>query len=109
MMRAVLAFGPMTATERSLARSRGRRPEEFVQEVGVLALRLAVDEVVGGHEGPGLRFEDGGLEGAEVDFAQGALIHLGVDGVALELLLVGDVMLDGGAHSLALEAVDVGY
>jgi hypothetical protein len=46
------------------------------------------------------------LEGRQVDFAQRALVDLGVDAEALELLVVGGEVLERRAHALALHAVD---
>ena len=68
----------------------------------------AVEEVVGGHDGPDVGFLDGGFKGGEVDFVEGALVDVGVDAVALELLVVGGEVLEGGEDALALDAADVG-
>ena len=55
-----------------------------------------------------MRLADSRLEGREVDLAQGALVHFRADAEALELLLVGEVMLDAGADALTLQPGDVG-
>ncbi len=83
--------------------------EDVAEEGAVLAGVDAVDPVVAGHHRPAPDLAHGGLEGRQVDLAQGALVHLGADCVALELGVVAGVVLDRRADALALEAGDVGH
>ena len=82
--------------------------EDRGEEVLLLLGVFAVDLVVGGHHRPGLAFLDGNLEVLEVDLAQGPLADAGVVLVAVGLLVVGSVVLDGGADVVFLDAADVG-
>ncbi len=68
----------------------------------------AVELVVGGHDGPHAAFLHCGFEGGEVDFVEGALVDVRVDAMALELLVVGGEVLDGGDDAFTLHALDVG-
>ena len=69
---------------------------------------LAVDLVVGGHDGPGVALADGDLEAAEVELAGGALGDALIDGRAVGLLGVYGEVLGGDACALALHALDIG-
>ena len=69
---------------------------------------LAVKFVIRGHDGPGSRFLDGDLEVLEVDLAEGTLADAGIVLVAVGLLVVDGVVLDGHAHVVALDTVDIG-
>ena len=73
-------------------------------QVAVLGHRGAVDRVVGGHDAPGVGVLDDGLEGGQVELAQGALGDHVVDGEAVGLGVVGDEVLDGGADAAVLDA-----
>ena len=64
----------------------------------------AVDQVVGVHDGVDVGLGDGGFEGGQIDFAHGALVHVGAGVVAIELLVVEGVVLDGGNDALGLHA-----
>ena len=80
--------------------------EDLGQEDMMLGSEGAVHLVIGAHHRPGLRLLDGLLEGGQVDFAQGAFVHLGADAEALKFLVVGGVMLERGAHAFRLHALD---
>ncbi len=77
-----------------------------MQQPQVLRDGVAVHLVVGAHDRPGLAGGDHALEGGQVDLAQGAFVDLGVDAEPVGLLVVGGVVLDRGAHSAGLDAVD---
>jgi hypothetical protein len=68
----------------------------------------AVDPVVGGHDRTHPGLADRGLEGAEVELSEGALVDLGGDGVAVGLLVVGDEVFRGGHHAGVLDGLDDG-
>ena len=72
-----------------------------------LLCKLAVDLVVGTHDGPGVRLLDGDLEALEGDFAQGPGVHAAVVVHAVDFLVVGCVMLDAHANAVALDAAYV--
>jgi len=77
------------------------------EQVGVLGGVLAVEEVVGGHYQPGGRLAQGDFPGAEVEFAEGALVYFGA-GLGLGgLLVVGGAVLYTGADLFALDPGDV--
>jgi hypothetical protein len=84
--------------------------EDRLQE-RVLAGVDAVDLVVGAHDALGPALADGDLEGQIVDLAAGALVDVGGAEGAVELLLVGDVVLEVGQDRLVgvavLQATDV--
>lgn len=73
----------------------------------MLAHRRAVDRVVGGHDAPGVGVLDDGLEGGQVQLAQGAFGDQVVDGEAVGLGVVGHEVLDGGADAAGLDAVHI--
>ena len=82
--------------------------EDRGEEVELLLGVLAVELVVGGHDGPGIGLLHGDLEVLQVDLAEGALADAGVVLVAVRLLVVGGVVLDGSAHAVALDPPDIG-
>ena len=65
---------------------------------------LAIQLVVGTHDGPGLSFFDRGFKRWQIDFAQGSFIHDDIDIEAAGLLVIRGKMLQGGAHPLALHS-----
>ena len=83
-------------------------PENGGQEVQLLLGIFAVELVIGGHDGPGFGLLHGDLEILQVDLAEGALADAGVVLVAVGLLVVRRVVLDGSAHPVGLDASDVG-
>ena len=68
----------------------------------------AVDQVVGVHHRVHMALGDGGLKGRQIDFAHGALVHVGAHVVAVVLLAVEGIVLDGGDDALGLDALNVG-
>ena len=78
------------------------------QDVGERLARLAgvltVDQVVGAHDRPGLRFGDGDLEAGQVQLPQGALVDDRVEAHPVVLLVVDREVLQAGAHPLGLDA-----
>ena len=83
--------------------------EDVVQQVLVVAVPLALVEVVGAHYGPGAAFLDGGLEGREVDLVQSPVVDAHVCGEAVGLLIVEGIMLDAGGYVVALDPLHVRY
>jgi len=81
-------------------------PENGGEQPGVLGGVHAVDLVVGAHHRPWPRLGDRALEAGEVDLAKGPLVDLGADPQPVGLLVVDGVVLEGGTHALALDAVD---
>jgi len=60
--------------------------QDLVEEVVVFAGVVAVDLVVGAHDGGGLRDGDGDLEGEQVALTHGTLVEQNVEDVAAGLL-----------------------
>lgn len=81
--------------------------QDLVHEVVVLGHRRAVDRVVRGHDAPGVGVLDDVLEGCQVQLAQGAFGDQVVHREAVRLGVVGDEVLDGGAHAALLYAPHV--
>ena len=67
----------------------------------------AVDQVVGVHDRVDVALGDGGFKGRQVDLAQGALVDVGADVVAVVLLVVHGIVLDGGDDALGLHPLNV--
>ena len=67
----------------------------------------AVDHVVGIHNRADVAFFHRRFKGGEIDFAQGAFVNDGIGVVAIEFGIVRGEMLDRGADTLALHALDV--
>ena len=76
--------------------------------MGVLVGVGAVDKVIGGHDGLGLRLLDHHLEAGQVNFPQGALVHDGIRGHAAQLLTVHGKVFGAGGNAVFLDAADVG-
>ena len=83
-------------------------PENRGEEVQLLLGVLTVELVVGGHDGPGIGLLHGDLEVLQVDLAESALADAGVVLITVGLLVVRSVVLDGGAHAVALDTADIG-
>ena len=79
-------------------------PQQFLVLVGV----LAVDPVVGRHDGHGVSLFYGDLKAGQVDLPVGPLVHHAVRVHPKGLLAVGGKVLGAGCHTLALDATDVG-
>jgi len=82
--------------------------EDIFGQFAVFAGVFAVHLVVGGHHAPGLSLLDGYLEAFQIKLAQGALRQSGVVVVAVGFLVVHGEVLQAGAGTFALDAVDVG-
>ena len=82
--------------------------QDLCQQVVVAHRILAVDLVVGRHDGPRLALTDGYLEAAEVDFAGSTLADTLVDAGAVGLLRVHGEVLGADADTLLLYALDIG-
>ena len=82
--------------------------QHAVEQLLVLAHVLAEGDVVRAHQGADVPLLDGGLERREVDLVQRAVVNVDVDRVAVELLIVEDVMLRLREHRVALDASDRG-
>src|ERR1700722_6942888 len=68
--------------------------QEIVEEVFVLAGIVAVETIVGAHDGGDVGLLDPDLEGEKIALSGRALVDIDVDGVAATLLIVEGVMLD---------------
>ncbi len=79
--------------------------EDVVEEVLVFAGPVAVDLVVGAHDGGCVGDVEADFEGEEIGLAHGALVEDGVDDVAAGLLVVEGVVLDVADHVLGLHAL----
>ena len=80
--------------------------EHLVQEPVVLAAIGTVEAVVRTHHRPGLRFAHRDFKPAQIQLAQGALVHNRVDGHAPVFLIVGREVLDRGAYAPGLHAAN---
>ena len=81
--------------------------ENLVQEMLVLTAIIAVYLIVSGHYAHGAAFDDGPFKGLEVDFAEGALVQLGVYAAAVGLLVVDGKMLNAYGSTLILAAFGI--
>ena len=81
--------------------------QDVVQQVRVLVGVGAVDEVVGAHDGLGLRLAHHDLKGREVDLAQRALVQDGVGRLAAGLLAVDGKMLGARGDAVGLDAAHI--
>lgn len=79
-----------------------------LQQLVVLGGRGPVDQVVGGHQGPGVRVGEHHLEGCEVHLAHRLLVHAHIDGGALGLRLVAEEVLEARPDAALLQPRDVG-
>ncbi len=82
--------------------------EHFSDQMMVFARVVAIDLVETAHDRRHVGVLDHRLEARQIQFAQGALIDLDVDGLAIGFLLVGQVMLAAGLNALRLNGVDDG-
>ena len=78
--------------------------EQLVILLGIFSVEL----VVGAHDGPGTAFLHGKLEVSQVNLPEGAAAHQGVVLRAVGLLVIGRIVLGRCAHSVTLDAPDVG-
>ena len=82
----------------------------FLQHVGeqvfVLAGEVAVDAVIGAHDGGGMSLGNADFKCQQIAFARGAFADGDVDGVASALLVVERVVLDVADHVGGLRALD---
>ncbi len=81
--------------------------EDFVEKVLVLGAVVTVYLIICGHHAHGAAFDDGALEGLEVDFTQGALVQLGVYATAVGLLVVHGEVLDTYGRAFVLHTLGV--
>ena len=82
--------------------------QDVAEQALVVAVELAVQEVVRTHDGPGAALRDRRLEGGQVDFIEGAVIHIHVGIRAPGLLVVDGEMLHAGRHAVFLHALHIG-
>ena len=78
--------------------------EDVLEQVLVLVGVGAVDEVVGGHDGPGLCLFDHDFKAGKIQLPQGALVQDRVTGHPAQLLAVGSKMLGAGGNAVFLDA-----
>ena len=79
-----------------------------VQEVLVMATVLILIQVVGTHDGPGISFLNGRLEGGQVDFIEGTVVYDDVGRVAVYFLVVECIMFHTGCYTVLLDALHIG-
>ena len=82
--------------------------EDVCEQTAAVRAVLAVQAVVGAHDGGGLCLLHGQLEAAQVYLAERPLVHRAVRGKALVLLVVAGEVLETGARALGLDALDEG-
>ena len=82
--------------------------KDILEKMHALIGILAVDLVVGRHDGAGLGLVDGQLEAGQIDLTERALIYDRVHGHAALLLGVDREVLDAGIHTLALDSLYIG-
>ena len=73
-----------------------------MEEIGILAGVIAVDPVIGAHDGGGIGDGDADVEGEQIGFLHAAFGDDGVDEVAASLLVVHGVVLDVADDVLGL-------
>ena len=78
--------------------------QHLVQQVVVLAGKVAVHAVVAAHHAGGLGAGNRNLEGEQIGLAQGAAVQHGIQRVASGLLVVQRVVFDVAHHLLRLHA-----
>ena len=81
--------------------------QNAVQEFIVGTGENAVDAIIGGHHGPDISFLHRRFERRQVELAQRAFVHVGTDGVALELRVVRHVMFRASGDADGLNALNV--
>lgn len=64
--------------------------EDLFQGVSVHICMDPIDEIVRGHDSPGVRFPNSNFEGTKVEFTESSLRELRVHSQSFSLLLVGD-------------------
>ena len=82
--------------------------QDVLQKVGVLVGVGAVDEVVAGHDGLGVRLFDDDFKAGQVEFPQGSLVDDGVRRHAAQLLAVDGKVFGAGGDTVGLDAAHVG-
>src|SRR5258705_6764050 len=80
----------------------------IIVEITVLRHVLAIGEVVGIHDRAHMALLHGGFECGQINFEHGALVDQRVDVVPVVFLVVAHVVLDGGANTFGLQALDIG-
>ena len=83
--------------------------EDVAEKALVVAVELAVPEVVGAHYRPGSAVHDSRLERGQVDFIEGAVVHHRVGGGAARFLIVHGEVLHARGNSVALHALNIGH
>jgi hypothetical protein len=78
--------------------------EDLVEEIVVFAGPVALDAVVGAHDGERVGDVERDLEGEEVGLAHGAMVEMHVDGVAKGFLIVEGVVFDVADDLVGLDA-----
>ena len=82
--------------------------QDVLQKVGVLVGVGAVDEVVAGHDGLGVRLFDDNFKAGQVELSQGSLVDDGVRRHAAQLLAVDGEVLGASGDVVGLDAAHVG-
>ena len=82
-------------------------PKDAGKQAVALLGEVAIDPVVGGHDGPGLSLAHCYLEILEVDLTKGAGGYAGIVLVAVGLLIVGCIVLYRHAYAIGLDTVHI--
>ena len=82
--------------------------KDILEKMHALVGILAVDLVIGRHDGTGLGLIDGQFETCQIDLAKRALIHDRVHRHSALLLGVDREVLDTGIYALALNSLHIG-
>ncbi|CCZ47875.1 predicted protein [Bacteroides sp. CAG:661] len=82
--------------------------QDVLQEIFVVAAVLALVQVVRAHDGPCLALLHSGLEGRQIDFIQGTVVHHDIQCRAIDFLIVQRKVLDAGRHAVLLHALYIG-
>ena len=83
--------------------------QDVVQQAFVLPAMAILIEVVAAHDGPRLALLHGGLEGGQVDFIQGTVVHDDIRVVAVHFVVVQGKVLHADSHAVLLHALDIGH
>ena len=70
---------------------------------------LAFVKVVGTHDAPRSTFLHSHLEGRQIDFIKGAVVHDDIGGVTVHFVVVQGKVFHAGSHTILLHAPDIGH
>ena len=81
--------------------------KDIIQQVLIVAVPLALVQIVRAHDGPGAALLDGSLEGRQIYLVKGSVIDIHVCGESVRFLIVKGKMLYAGCDAIALNALDI--